>query len=91
MIVNYLDILWFCVGPEEADPPLPVYPDAVLSGPVTCQLLQPVAWRDEEVCQRLRGIEDGKLAPGGALRWPVQPPGPLAPPAGQERNFDRSR
>ena len=41
VIVNYLHVLRSRIGPEEADPPLPVYPDAVLSGAVTCQLLQP--------------------------------------------------
>jgi hypothetical protein len=43
-------------------PPLPIYPDAVLSGPVASELLQPVARWYAQIAQDIRGIEHGQLA-----------------------------
>ena len=44
MIVHYLNIVGVSVAPHEAEPPLIVNPDAMLSFPVTVQGLQMVAW-----------------------------------------------
>jgi hypothetical protein len=43
VIVHDLDAFRSGLGSAEADPPLPVDPDAVLPGAITCQLLRPVA------------------------------------------------
>jgi len=45
MIVRYLDVVGVAVAPAEADSPLIVDPDAVLTGAIATQLLQPIAWR----------------------------------------------
>src|ERR1700680_481737 len=60
VIIDYLDVLRPGVRPVEADPPLPVYPDAVLPAAVARQLLQTITWRDEEVRHGLRGVEHRK-------------------------------
>src|SRR5579875_2379512 len=82
VIVNDLDVFWARIGPVEADSPLLVYPDAVLASTVSGQLLQPVTRRDPEVRQDFGGVEHGQLAPGSALRRPVEPPRPLPSPDG---------
>jgi len=49
VIVDDLDIFRACVGPEEADAPLPVDADPVLAFPVTGEFFQSVARRDHKV------------------------------------------
>lgn len=63
--------------PLEADPPLIIDPDAVLSSPVARQLLEPIARRDAEVPQIFGGIENQELAKGSALELQGPPPHPL--------------
>jgi hypothetical protein len=55
VVVNDLHLLRSGVGPHEADPPLVVDPDAVLSDPIALGGLKPVSGRDAEVFERLRG------------------------------------
>jgi hypothetical protein len=43
--------------PSEADSPLVVDPNAVLSCPVSLQALQPVAWGHSEVLYAFRRVE----------------------------------
>src|SRR5699024_12523987 len=55
VVVSDLHLLRSGVGPHEADAPLVVDPDAVLSGPITLERLETVAGRDSEVFERLCG------------------------------------
>src|SRR5699024_1455655 len=62
VVVNDLHLLWSGVGPHEADPPLVVDPDAVLTSSVAFESLEPIAGRDPEVLERLRRSHLAKLA-----------------------------
>src|SRR5699024_1708955 len=62
VVVNDLHLLRSGVGPREADPPLVVDPDAVLSGAIALEGLEPVSRRDAEVFERLRGPHLTQLA-----------------------------
>ncbi len=62
MVVNDFHLLWSCVGPHEADPPLVVDPDTVLADPVTLERFEPATRRDAEVVEDLRRSHLTKLA-----------------------------
>ena len=62
MVVNDLHLLWPGVGPHEADPPLVVDPDAVLTNSVALESLEPVARRNTEILEHLSGSHLTKLA-----------------------------
>jgi len=57
MIVSDLDVVSVAFSPPKAHPPLIVDPDAVLSLAILRELLEPVAWRNPQILERLRGIE----------------------------------
>ena len=57
MIVNNLDLLGVGSGPAEADAPLVVDPDGMLSATIPFERLQMVAWRQIEECQFDGSIE----------------------------------
>ena len=54
--------------PAEADAPLVIDPDAILSAPVSLQSLKTVSRRDPEVIQPRCGIKKHQFAPGGAFK-----------------------
>src|SRR5690625_6583756 len=62
VVVNELHLLWPGVGPREADPPLVVDLDAVLSGPIALEGLEPASGRHADVFERLRGPHLTQLA-----------------------------
>ena len=62
MVVNDFNPFWTSVAPPEADTPLIVDSDTVLPGPITAQMLEPVARRDPEVLQTTRGVDLTQLA-----------------------------
>lgn len=62
VVVNDLHLLRSGVGPHEADAPLVVDPDAVLTGSITLERFEPVAGRNAEVLQDLSGPHLTKLA-----------------------------
>src|SRR5674476_812211 len=64
VVVHDLDVGGSGVGPDEADPPLLVDADAVLSGPVSAECFQSVAGRHSEVVQRFGGIQHHQLPQG---------------------------
>jgi len=78
MVVGDLDGVGVAAGPPEADAPLVVDADAVLTGPVSGELLEPVAWRDAEVGERLGGVQDEEFPAGAALE--VGRPAPAGAP-----------
>jgi len=72
VVVRDLDGVGVAALPPEADAPLVVEADAVLTGPVAGEPLESVAWRDAEVGERLGGVEDEEIPEGAALEigWP---------------------
>jgi hypothetical protein len=63
VIVHNLYILGSSI-PTEADAPLVVDPDAVLPHPVPSQRLKPIAWRDPQIVEPDRCVEQLQLSPG---------------------------
>jgi hypothetical protein len=80
VVVADLDGVGVAALPPKADAPLVVDADAVLASPVAGELLEPVAWRDAEVGERLGGVEDEELPEGAALEvgWPSTAVAPTA-------------
>ncbi|GAA1633772.1 hypothetical protein GCM10009700_21190 [Brevibacterium sanguinis] len=66
VVVNDLHLLRTGAGPHEADPLLVVDPDAVLSGPITLEGLEPIAGRDSEILEGLRGSDLTQLKQRGS-------------------------
>lgn len=64
MIVHDFNVERVTVVPTEADAPTFVDPDAVLTLPVTLQLLEPVARRDPQVVKPIHRIELPEPAKG---------------------------
>ena len=62
MVVAALDLMRSVRAPDEADAPLVVNPDAVLSCSVASKALQPVPRRASEVFQHAGCIQKEKLA-----------------------------
>ena len=56
MVVNDLNPFWTSFAPPEADTPLIVDSNTVLSRSITAQTLESVARRDPEVFQTTRGV-----------------------------------
>jgi len=74
VIVVNLDLIGISVVPDEADAPLVIDSDAVLTRPVAAQLLQSTAGRSRQVTQFLCTVELTQLALRGPLNVPCQPP-----------------
>ena len=49
MVVNDLNPLWTSVAPPEADTPLIIDSDTVLSCSITAQMLEPIARRNPKI------------------------------------------
>jgi hypothetical protein len=63
MIIDDLDALRRAFAPEEADSPLIVDPDTILTLPATAQRLKPVSRNSRQVLQRLGVVQHPKLPP----------------------------
>src|SRR5260221_12613645 len=57
VVVGDLDIGCISVAPDETEAPLVVYPDAHLSGSISCQSFEPVSWWIAQIIHRPRGIQ----------------------------------
>ena len=68
MIGYDLDVVGISLFPAEADFPLLIYPDAILSLTVSLELFQSVSGRDSQVIQRFRSVEDGNLTISSTLQ-----------------------
>jgi hypothetical protein len=78
VIIGDLNIVCIAVLPDKTDSPLVVDPDAVLTLPISRELLETVTrWRFE-VLQRFRPIQNREFAKSRPLYNWRQPPGPLA-------------
>ena len=62
MVIDNLDHLRATILPDEADAPLIVDPDAVLSPAIASECLEPVAGRRSEIREPGRRIEHVQLA-----------------------------
>jgi hypothetical protein len=78
MIVCDLDVICVTVPPPEADSPLIINADAILSRSITRQLLKPIAWRNTEVTEVFSGVDNQELSKSGALKLKGPPPHPLS-------------
>ena len=62
MVVNDLNPFWTSVAPPEADTPLIIDSDTVLSCSITAQMLKPVARRNPKILETTRGVNLPQLA-----------------------------
>ena len=62
MVVNNLNPFWTSVAPLEADTPLIIDSDTVLSRTITAQTLKPIARRNPKILQTTRGVNLPQLA-----------------------------
>jgi hypothetical protein len=67
VVVNELNLFRARLGPLEADPPLIVDPDAVLTPAITLERFEPIPGRNAEVGEIEGGMEDLQLAQGRPL------------------------
>jgi hypothetical protein len=56
MIINDFHVMRIAVYPAEADSPLIVDPNAILTGAIAREFFQSIAWRHAQVVERLRRI-----------------------------------
>jgi len=73
MVVNDFHLVRVCPFPAEAQTPLIIDPDAVLTGTGTLQGFQSVAWRGAKVVQPARLVQPQQLASGHPLNLRGQP------------------
>jgi len=66
MIIYDFNIVSVSLAPTEADTPLVIDPNAVLSLPVSSQFLKAISWRDKKVIQLLRCIQQEQFPLRGA-------------------------
>jgi len=71
VVVDEFDIFRTFLSPDEAETPLRVHADAVLPASVSDQTLQAVAWRDPEVLDILRRVDQLELPQSRPLYNPV--------------------
>ena len=62
MVVNDLNPFWTSVAPPEANTPLIIDSDTVLSCSITAQMLEPVARRNPKILETTRGVNLPQLA-----------------------------
>jgi len=79
VVVRDCDLFGSCLRPSKADPPLVIDPDAVLTDPVSAELLKPVSRRHLKVSDHFCCIQDRELSQGDPLEITVKllDPGPL--------------
>ena len=65
MIIDNLDCFGGAIAPDEADAPLVVDPDAVLSLAIAFERFEPITGRRANIGQLSRRVEHIELATGG--------------------------
>ena len=80
MIVSYLHVRGTSVAPMKTDSPLLVYSDAMLSSPVPRKLFEAIPWRNPEIIERLRSVQDDELTKRDSLNILRQSLGELSVP-----------
>jgi len=79
MVIRDLDIVCIFPIPPEANPPLIVDPNAMLTFPISFQRLQPVTRRHSQIAQFRSGIDDSELLSCRILNIQREPPRDLSP------------
>ena len=67
MIVGDFDVQGIAVSPAEADPPLIVDPDAVLTPPIPGQLFKAISGRNSQIGQSIGGVKHEELLQSRAV------------------------
>ena len=67
MIVRHFDLVGITFLPPEANSPLVVDADAMLSSTIARKAFQPISWRDPQIVQPFSDIKLDQLAPGQAV------------------------
>src|SRR5262245_29561100 len=62
MIVDDLDFVRIVLAPDEANPPLLIDADRILTFPVSFESFQPIGWRHTQVFEPLRVVEKTQLS-----------------------------
>jgi hypothetical protein len=75
VVVHDLDVVGVAASPSEADPPLVVDPDGVLTLPITAESFQPVPRRNPQIIQARRGVQHPELPQGHPLHVPTEASG----------------
>ena len=78
MVVRDLDVMGVAPDPAEADAPLIIDPDAVLTGTVASQLFETVSGRRPEILKPHRRVELAQLSQGHPLNVGPKLPDRLA-------------
>ena len=73
VVIDDFHVVRIAVTPAEADAPLVIDPNAVLSFAFAFERLQPVCRGNTQIVERGRGIEHAQLAPGDLLDRGRQP------------------
>ncbi|GAA1633712.1 hypothetical protein GCM10009700_21120 [Brevibacterium sanguinis] len=71
MVVDEFDIVRSSLSPDEADAPLRVDPDAVLTRTIAGELLQTIPWRDPQILDIVRRVDQFELSKSRSLDHPV--------------------
>lgn len=71
VVLDEFDIICTSISPDEADTPLRIHTDAVLSAPVTNETLQPIPGRDSQIIEILRCVDQLQLPHGRPLHSPL--------------------
>jgi hypothetical protein len=84
VIVRDLDVVGVSFAPDEADAPLIVDPDAVLTRPISPKSFQTIARRHFKILERGRRIQDPQLSKTHSRHIRTEPPDrmPLEEPSG---------
>jgi hypothetical protein len=61
VVIHDLDVFRSCSRPSEAQAPLVIDPDAVLTGPIAPQYLKTIPWRGPQELQCGRRIQQREL------------------------------
>jgi len=72
VVIDNLDVARVSLGPPEADPPLVVDADAVLSASISTEFLQTVPRRNPQIIEQLGGIQDHEFPHGNPLERPIK-------------------
>ena len=67
MIIHNLHFVGIAIPPYEANPPLAINANAVLSGAVAAELFEAIAGHGCQVSQNGGGIENGQFSQGRSL------------------------
>jgi hypothetical protein len=70
VVVDDLYVEGVGAAPHEANSPLVVYPDAVLSLPPALEGLEAISWRDAQIVQRHRPMKEQEFSSGHPLKRP---------------------